>query len=154
MRFVDPPTLDSPWRERPGDDLDGLLTAYFHHELPRPWPAAPEVEEADNRLRSAAPRRRPVWSSRLALAASVALLLAGGWMLSGSFPNGEKDGPASRMTDPTANSTDGKPFKLKTSLQQQSSGEIGVQIDVTLPEDGKDREIEKNIRGNLGLPPE
>ena len=51
MRFVDPPTLASPWREQPGDDLDGLLTAFFRSEMPSPWPGAPEPEEADLVLR-------------------------------------------------------------------------------------------------------
>src|SRR5687767_213080 len=101
MRFVDPPTLHSPWRERPGDDLDGLLTAFFRSELPSPWPAAPDVEEAEVVLHRKTPRR-PIWGSRLALAASVAVLLAGGWMLSGSFLDLGREGPAARMMDPSA----------------------------------------------------
>src|SRR5262245_26796246 len=115
MRMVDPPTLDSPWQERPGDDLDGLLTAFFHRELPAPWPTAPTVEEANVILRRTPPRRRPLWSSRLALAASVAVLLTAGWMLSGSFQTLDTDGPEATLTSDTAQRV--KASKLKTSLQ-------------------------------------
>lgn len=148
MRFVDPPTLDSPWRERPGEDLDGLLTAYFRRELPCPWLAAPDVEEAVV-LRRANPPRRPLWGSRLALAASVAVLLAGGLLLSGSFLSLDREGPTTPLTAPTAD----KSFKFKTSLQQQPSGEIGIRIDV-LPDEGKEDEIEKKIGDEHRLPRE
>jgi len=151
MRIVNPPVLDSPWQERPGDDLDGLLTAYFHRELPSPWPAAPEAEEVAVILRHQPAPRKPFWTSRLALAASVAVLLAGGWMLSGTFHDVSKDGPEGHINDGTA--TRVKPFKMKTSLQQQPDGQIGIQIDV-LPDESKEDEIEKKLGNDIKLPRE
>lgn len=69
-----------------GDPLDALLRSYFRSEMPRPWPASPQC-------RRLAPRRdgtnRFSVSSRLALAASVALLLIGGWLLSGRLTGPE-----------------------------------------------------------------
>jgi len=64
------------------DDLDGLLRNFFRSEMPNPWPTmtAPAIENPT-----------PTWwsrsRSRLALAASVALLLVGSWFLSGSAPD-------------------------------------------------------------------
>jgi len=151
MRFVDPSTLDSPWGERPGDDLDGLLTAYFHNELPRPWPAARVVEEAKVLRRHTTSPRRPVWGSRLALAASVALLLAAGWMLSGSFLALDRESPAGPLSPLKADKDQDKPFKIKKSLQQLPSGDVGIRIDV-LPGEGEDDEIEKRIGDDFHLP--
>jgi hypothetical protein len=66
----------------PGDDLDALLRAFFKAQMPAPWPAF----KPPARARTLPPRPagdRP-WSpiaSHLALAASMALLLFGFWML-------------------------------------------------------------------------
>jgi hypothetical protein len=64
------------------DDLDRLLGEFFRNEVPSPWPPL------------AAPVKTPVsrvgfgswWTGRMALAASVAALLVGGWLLSGRLP--------------------------------------------------------------------
>jgi RNA polymerase sigma-70 factor, ECF subfamily len=65
-----------PQESRP--EVDALLRDYFESEMPRPWPAFK------------APITKPVsWSrytGRLALAASVALLVAGYLTLAGFFP--------------------------------------------------------------------
>jgi len=65
------------------DELDRLLRAYFHAEMPDPWPRAP----------GAAPPRRvqpvPPWQrlrGRLALAAAVSFFLVGSFLLTQSFP--------------------------------------------------------------------
>jgi hypothetical protein len=153
MRFVDPPTLDSPWRERPGDDLDDLMTAFFRSEMPSPWPGAPEPEEAEVIVRRRPPTRKPVWGSRLALAASVALLLAGGWRLSGSFqepPNG--GGPIGGVGPPSALKE--KFPKFVPSIEHKPSGPSGLRIEVFLPEETQDGKTEKEIKGQIELPPE
>ncbi|HKB38519.1 MAG TPA: hypothetical protein VKD72_18900 [Gemmataceae bacterium] len=87
MRRVEPPSLDSPWRGRHGD-LDRLLSDFFRSEMPHPWPEAPRPDEQPTILPLPARKPRPrrsAWRSRLALAAAIALLLAGGWFLSGKF---------------------------------------------------------------------
>ncbi len=80
MTFLKDPVVSS------GDDLDNLLRAFFQAEMPNPWPA---VEVPARRLQLAAPEEAPapsrhssLWRSRLALAASVALLVSGTLFLS------------------------------------------------------------------------
>lgn len=98
----------------PGDhDLDQLLRAFYKAELPEPFPVLK------------APRARPApvvsWSllrNRAALAASVCLLLVGGWLLAGRTTDiappsnaGGDSGSASRF-DPfgkPASKTTGQP---------------------------------------------
>jgi hypothetical protein len=104
MNNVDPP-LDLRSPGRPPGDLDGLLRAFFRAELPHPWPAVPTPERHSafpQRNGTTAPvngdGRRPAglaarlaprsWTSvrsRLALAASVGLLLLGTLLPSGRF---------------------------------------------------------------------
>src|SRR5262245_21152254 len=74
------------------DDLDALLRAYFQAERPDPWPSAPLPE-----ARSAAgTRRQSMARSRLALAASIALLCAGPWFIGTAFQGGDPGaGPSS-----------------------------------------------------------
>jgi hypothetical protein len=83
----------------PGDELDGLLRAYFQAELPDPFPS---LEAPAPRAVSLSPRPAPsrwnLFRSRLALAASVALLIAGPLFI----PAG-----AERPRDPSA--LDGQP---------------------------------------------
>lgn len=69
-------------------EVDQLLDAFFKSELPQTWPAFEAPVRRTLPFRAAAPRRRFVLGSKLALAASVALLMACGWLLSGAF-----DGP-------------------------------------------------------------
>jgi hypothetical protein len=74
------------------DELDRLLSRFYQAELPRPWPDCPTPESSSARL--VMPERQTVtwlelsqrFASRLALALSVAVLLCGSWLLSGSFP--------------------------------------------------------------------
>ncbi len=66
------------------DDLDGMLRAFFQSEVPRPWPVlgAPEIPQPTPLA------IRPWWkrTGRFAVAASVALMLAGYLTLAGGFP--------------------------------------------------------------------
>jgi hypothetical protein len=70
----------------PSEDLDVLLVTFFKGEMPASWPAfQPPAAVRTLSLqdhRSALPPR-PLIGSRLALAASVGVLLLGGWMLNG-----------------------------------------------------------------------
>jgi hypothetical protein len=62
------------------DDLDRVLTAYFRSEVPSPWPSLPTPGASQ----PAAPARSHRMSqSRLMLAASIAALLFGSWLLTG-----------------------------------------------------------------------
>jgi hypothetical protein len=73
-----PPT--TPLRDHPGDNLDGLLRAFFQAELPNPWPPFRPALHL--------PERRPVWSrfqSALALAASIGILVIGLSLVAGKF---------------------------------------------------------------------
>ncbi len=77
------------------DDLDRLLTRFYQAELPAPWPGCPATEEAATVKVVAEPfvsSRSSSWrdlsqrfASRFALALSLAVLLCGAWLLSGSF---------------------------------------------------------------------
>jgi hypothetical protein len=80
MNVVEPPPL------QPGDDLDGLLRTFLRSQLPQPWPSPPRHDhpDADPTIRRTRMGRN-LMRSRWALAASVALLLFGSWMLPSRF---------------------------------------------------------------------
>jgi hypothetical protein len=63
--------------DRPSDDLDSLLHAFYRSEVPNPWP---QMKAPDQPTPVAAGKPRSRWSlfrSRFALAATVALCLTG-----------------------------------------------------------------------------
>jgi hypothetical protein len=101
----------------PEQDVDRLLGAFFEQEMPRPWPAFEPPARRTLPFTPPAPRSRFVLGSRLALAASVALLLACGWLLSGSF-----DGP----------SRSNNPFKVKGD--EPAKKDQGKHHDVPMPD--------------------
>jgi hypothetical protein len=92
MRIAEPPSLDSPWRGHSGDDLDGLLHSFFRSEMPDPWPALEMPAEETVLPMPAMPRphRWKTFRARFALAASVAFLLAGAWLIGGSLTTGAR----------------------------------------------------------------
>jgi len=120
MRFVEPPTLDTPTKGQP-EDLDDLLRAFFRSEMPEPWPAMPVPEEPPALLPM--PARKSLFRSRLALAASVAFLLVGPWMLSGSFKELTKESPKGGGASASKNVHLGDP-----SFELQPDGTIKVQM--------------------------
>jgi hypothetical protein len=71
------------------DEVDGVLHAFFKAQTPSPWPAPPAVAKMA--------KGRPMMRSRLALAASVALLALGLSFLSGAF-HGRPNSPEQRVT--------------------------------------------------------
>jgi len=91
---------------RSEDDLDLMLRDFFQAEMPNPWPAfegPPATLPLPVRGRSAGRSvGRSVWRSRLALAASVALLLAGPLLLSGRLAD---PGPGTTRTMSPAEAT-------------------------------------------------
>ena len=90
MRNMERPPLEFMATDRPADDVETLVRAFFRSEVPSPWPelSLPVAEP------SARPRNRGQWQRRLLLAACVAFLFLTTLSLSGSFR--EKDGPAAR----------------------------------------------------------
>jgi hypothetical protein len=123
MSNLDPPPLDRT-AGRSGDELDALLRAFFQAEMPRPWPAL-DVPDRSRRVSHrngttsvldrvtlrTAPSRAPL-HGRLALAASVILLLAGTLFLSGKFSN--QSSPELSGSDWSA-----KKYQIKESILQE-----------------------------------
>jgi len=73
----------------PPDDVESLLRAYFRAEMTDPWPAPPLALVAQPEP-SSLPTLLASNRSRLALAASVALLVAGTLIVSGRTPISDK----------------------------------------------------------------
>ena len=66
----------------PPHEIDRMLTSYFQSQLPSPWP----VLKAPASARPAPfARRDGLAYSRCVLAASLASLLVGGWLLTGKL---------------------------------------------------------------------
>lgn len=107
----------------PVEDLDELLTAYFQAKMPNPWPAF----RGPARINAFAPRRRWLASSRsrLALAASIALLIAGATLLSGAFRSVHEP-PAASSGIPTA----GRDFRSEIFLEQSPDGPTTIKINI------------------------
>ena len=130
-------TLLSPPASRggpPPEDLDRRLGALFRARMPHPWPPAPATPL----------HRTPRWPllrSRLALAASVALLATGLLFLAGAFPGRPSaSGPALPVTHPSADRgyDTGRPvptppdagkLKIDESLIQEPNGTT-IRVDV------------------------
>jgi hypothetical protein len=73
MNHPRPPTIPGD-PGRPPENLDGLLRAFFQAEMPASWPA-PELPAESFRRPPRPAARWAMTRSRLALAASVALLV-------------------------------------------------------------------------------
>src|SRR6516164_7032775 len=109
---LQPPTQLGDARS-PEDEIDGLLRAYFRAEMPHPWPTF----QAPVPLQEARPLRRfSLMRSRLALAASVALIILGSLFLA-RMPQD------SRLGDlPALSSPDAKRIKVKEYLILKPDG--------------------------------
>jgi hypothetical protein len=130
MSFLVAPPNHRLDRSPEGDDADQLLRAFYRAEMPDPWPSFEAPAEAPTVLPFPAPgARRPIFGrSRLALAASVALLIAGLWFLSGKF--GSEPAPRRddvRYYDPTATPTrpgvgPAAPYDIKVYIDVKPNG--------------------------------
>ncbi len=114
--------------ESPGENLDALLSAFFRAELPKPWPAlraparrprvAPRLARGFGDARGSggvialgAPGPTLRWSSRLALAAAVVLLLLGAWLAPGPSAvsvSGGRPGNVPPIGEPSAEGKTGR----------------------------------------------
>src|SRR5262245_17102282 len=86
-----------PSGDGPPDDLDRLLSEYCRAQMPTPWP---RLRPPAARVAPAPGRGDPLSASRLALAASLAAVLVGGWLLA-TRPAGPA-GPSGSALDGTA----------------------------------------------------
>jgi hypothetical protein len=113
----------------PKDNLDELLRAFFQAEMPSPWPTLEAPEPQPILL----PAKRP-WSmtplkrSRLALAASVALLVGGSLFMAGHF----EGQPPETLKSPgggTAEQIDPLKVRIRENLIQEPDG-TGIHIEI------------------------
>jgi hypothetical protein len=85
------------------EPMDNLLRGFFRAEMPEPWPTMNRPEPRI--LPFVRPQRASRFAStrsRLALAASVGLLLVGSWFFSGTLRNNPPGDP-SRPNDTAGN---------------------------------------------------
>src|SRR3954453_16117316 len=106
-----------------GDDLDGLLRAFYRAQMPSPWPALKAPPQSPARRPTPGPRAWPLLRSRLALAASVALLVLASLLFSGKLAD-----PGKELRLPgTADRLDEK--KWIESLYQPKDGPTMIKIE-------------------------
>lgn len=109
MNFLEPSSTGSGRFDRPPENIDGLLRAFFQAEVPSPWPEMTAPVSAAAATAPAKPRVRSLVRSRLALAASIALLAIGPWLVAGKFQTVRKTDPGPGVGDvgskPSAPST-------------------------------------------------
>lgn len=119
---------------RPDDDLDGLLRAFFQAEMPHPWPAL-KAPLPSRQTAPPAPPRRGLFRSRLALAASVTLLVTGALALPGRFAGapGERPnlGSGAAMHDKLP-PPKGKVRVSEPLLEQSNDGTTTIRVDAFL----------------------
>src|SRR5262245_55934618 len=141
----------------PPGDLDAALRAFFAAEMPAPWPPfRPPAAVLPFPARRPAPARRPWRGSRLALAASVALLALGALALPARLDPSRVRDPMKIGAHPKADVKETKPpfeellpdprgppahpEKVKTKkleLQLGPDGRVGQKI--TLEEEPSNR---------------
>ena len=145
MSLLSPPPIQRGGTQPP-DDVDKILRAYFRRQMPDPWPSleAPVLRRIVATPAAKSTRRWPLLRSRLALAASVALLATGLLFLAEAFQGrsnhpetGTPIGPGSASRDngvhglinPTA-APEGPPkLKINESLIQEPGGTT-IKVDV------------------------
>ena len=135
----------SPPEKHQAEPIDALLGAFFRAEMPSPWPAFRRPVKTRLALDPTPASRYSTYAGRLALAASIALLFLGTWMMptvNPRAPHGESlptIGPASASKgglvpvhlQPEKPGTL-TPDKVKSSLhlEQGADGRTGIKITV------------------------
>ena len=94
MSFIEPPIREAQSAGQPPEEVDRLLSAYFRKEMPQPWPELKLPADSFPPTLEPAAARRPLIRSRWALAASIALLLLGHWLLAGKSWTGSTSKPS------------------------------------------------------------
>lgn len=141
-RVVDQPV-------RPEKDIDALLNTFFKAEMPREWPAF-QPPPRTLPFRPAAPRRSHPWiGSRLALVASVALLMLCGWLLSGTMSGPARMGAGVNIERNDGNATNPRknlllPDRLPPDRENRQPGKVNSKIELEQGKDGTSVLIEVN----------
>jgi hypothetical protein len=128
MNSVTRPPIDANGVGHGGDDLDEALFAFFRSEMPRPWPqlqlpdGAPPSRPAVRPAPAPSPRpwfRRP----RFALAASVALLVAGSAVMSAALT------PPAPSEKPSLDGAGRKAIEREMRQALPDDGDVGMKIE-------------------------
>jgi hypothetical protein len=133
MAVVTPPTIVPRSGPPPEDDLDGLLRAFFKAEMPDPWPSleAPAPRNGVLPLRRPKAPRFTLWRSRLALAASILLLIAGALFLIGGSRNDVDSSHREEIT--TSAGKDPLPTTNIVIDKEHPEKGAGIQIEFDIP---------------------
>jgi hypothetical protein len=131
MNFILPPSLSSRGSACP-DDLDGLLRAFYQAEMPHPWP---DLHPPARTILP--PPQVSFWHrisrSHLALAASIALLIAGMLLLSGKLTLHVTNLP----TDLTSDQPAGHPrFKEPPPEKKTGADKVSIKESIVVGDDG------------------
>jgi hypothetical protein len=121
MNVIVPPRV-------PPDEIDGLLRAFFRAEVPHPWPAWKAPAAPQTTPVRPAPSRPAPWRSRLALAASVALLALSALFLPGKAPR-EPQGKALPSISPGPGSAKREKVKSSLWLEQTKDGPTKIKAE-------------------------
>jgi len=108
-----------------GGDIDDLLGAFFKSEMPSPWPELEPPAQARTlafKRRPAPRRRRPLFASRLALVASVALLMCAAWLLGGRASTSVQGDRPGRRGQGEASRNNLRPVGLPTHQETKKDG--------------------------------
>jgi hypothetical protein len=121
MSVVEPPP------SQPGDELDGLLRAFMQSQLPQPWPRWQDRQDVGPTIHRPTTRWE-LMRSRWALAASVALLLVGSWLLPSRFtPDAQREQEPNGLM--ISNIPPDMPQRHKNSKQGEIKNKSGLAAD-------------------------